>query len=62
MHATLKTLYFLALLAQVIIRIPHEQRRRKSRMAVERVNTLERALVSAGFVAELPDTVQTRTV
>ena len=40
---------FLALLAQVIIRIPHEQRRRKSHVAVERVNTLERALVSAGL-------------
>ena len=50
MNATLKTLYFLALLAQVVIRIPHEQRRRKTRMAVERVNTLERALVSLLFV------------
>jgi protein-S-isoprenylcysteine O-methyltransferase Ste14 len=49
-NATLKSLYFLALLAQVIIRIPHEQRRRKTRMAVERVNTLERALVSLLFV------------
>jgi protein-S-isoprenylcysteine O-methyltransferase Ste14 len=49
-NATLKTLYFLALLAQVVIRIPHEQRRRKTRMAVERVNTLERALVSLLFV------------
>ena len=50
MNATLKTLYFLALLAQVVIRIPHEQRRRKTRMAVERVNTLERTLVSLLFV------------
>jgi protein-S-isoprenylcysteine O-methyltransferase Ste14 len=49
-NATLKILYFLALLAQVVIRIPHEQRRRKTRMAVERVNTLERALVSLLFV------------
>jgi protein-S-isoprenylcysteine O-methyltransferase Ste14 len=49
-NATLKTLYFLALLAQVVIRIPHEQRRRKTRMAVERVNTLERTLVSLLFV------------
>ena len=47
MNATLKTLYFLALL---VIRIPHEQRRRKTRMAVERVNTLERTLVSLLFV------------
>ena len=50
MNATLKTLYFLALLAQVVIRIPHEHRRRKTRMAVERVNTLERTLVSLLFV------------
>lgn len=50
MNATLKTLYFLALLAQVVIRIPHEQRRRKTRMAVERVNTLEQTLVSLLFV------------
>jgi protein-S-isoprenylcysteine O-methyltransferase Ste14 len=49
-NATLKILYFLALLAQVVIRIPHEQRRRKTRMAVERVYTLERALVSLLFV------------
>jgi protein-S-isoprenylcysteine O-methyltransferase Ste14 len=49
-NATLKTLYFLALLAQVVIRIPHEQRRRKTLMAVERVNTLERTLVSLLFV------------
>jgi protein-S-isoprenylcysteine O-methyltransferase Ste14 len=49
-NATLKTLYFLALLAQVVIRILHEQRRRKTHMAVERVNTLERALVSLLFV------------
>ena len=45
MNATLKTLYFLGVLAEVLIRIPHERRRRRSRMAVERVDALERALV-----------------
>ena len=45
MNATLKTLYFLGVLAEVLIRIPHERRRRRTRMAVERVDALERALV-----------------
>src|SRR5688572_24263574 len=50
MNATLKTIYFLALLAQVVIRIPHERRRRKTQMAVEQAGILERALVSLLFV------------
>jgi protein-S-isoprenylcysteine O-methyltransferase Ste14 len=50
MNAVLKTLYFLALLAQVVIRIPHERRRRRTRMAVEQVGALEQALVSLLFV------------
>jgi protein-S-isoprenylcysteine O-methyltransferase Ste14 len=50
MSATLKTLYFIALLAQTGIRIPHERRRRRTRMAVEHVGALERALVSLLFV------------
>ena len=50
MNAVLKTLYFLALLAQVVIRIPHERRRRRTRMAVEQVGTLEQVLVSLLFV------------
>jgi protein-S-isoprenylcysteine O-methyltransferase Ste14 len=49
-NATLKTLYFLGVLAQVIIRIPHEQQRRRTRMAVERVDASERALVGLLFV------------
>jgi protein-S-isoprenylcysteine O-methyltransferase Ste14 len=39
-NATLKTLYFLGVLAEVLIRIPHERRRRRTRMAVERVDAL----------------------
>jgi protein-S-isoprenylcysteine O-methyltransferase Ste14 len=53
MKAVLTTLYFLGLLAQVVIRVPHERRRRKTRMAAERVDTLERALVGLLFVGLL---------
>ena len=45
MNATLKTVYFLGMLAEVLIRIPHERRRRRTRIAVERVDGLERGLV-----------------
>jgi protein-S-isoprenylcysteine O-methyltransferase Ste14 len=48
--AVLKTLYFLGVLAEVVIRTPHEQRRRKTQMAVERVGVLERVLVGLLFV------------
>ena len=48
--AVLKTLYFLGVLAEMVIRIPHERRRRKTRMAVERVGALERVLVGLLFV------------
>ena len=50
MNATLKRLYFLGVLAEVVIRIPHERRRRRTRMALERVGALERALVGLLFV------------
>jgi protein-S-isoprenylcysteine O-methyltransferase Ste14 len=49
-NAILKTLYFLGVLAEVIIRIPHERRRRRTRWAVGRVDALERALVGLLFV------------
>jgi len=49
-NATLKRLYFLGVLAEVVIRIPHERRRRRTRMALERVGALERALVGLLFV------------
>src|SRR5829696_2460676 len=48
--ATLKTVYFLGLLAEMLIRLPHERRRRQNRMVVDRVSALERVLV--GLVAE----------
>ena len=50
MNATLKTLYFLGVLAEVVIRIPYERQRRRTQMAVERVGALERALVGLLFV------------
>jgi protein-S-isoprenylcysteine O-methyltransferase Ste14 len=49
-NATLKALYFFGVLAEVLIRIPHERRRRRTRMAVERVGALERVLVGLLFV------------
>ena len=53
MNATLKTVYFLGMLAEVLIRIPHERRRRRTRIAVERVDGLERGLVSLMSVGML---------
>ena len=53
MNAILKALYFLGVLAEVVIRIPHERRRRRTLMAIERVDALERALIgllSVGMV------------
>jgi protein-S-isoprenylcysteine O-methyltransferase Ste14 len=47
--STLKTLYFLGLLAEMLIRLPHERQRRQTRMVVDRVSGLERLLV--GLVA-----------
>jgi protein-S-isoprenylcysteine O-methyltransferase Ste14 len=50
-NSILKTLYLLGVLAQLIIRIPHEWRRRRTiRWAVERVDAMERALVGLLFV------------
>ena len=36
--------YFLGMLAEVVIRVPHEQRRRRTRMMVESVDWSERPL------------------
>ena len=52
MSAILKTVYFLGLLAEMLIRLPHESRRRQTWMVVDRVSALERllvALVSVGL-------------
>jgi protein-S-isoprenylcysteine O-methyltransferase Ste14 len=46
----LKALYFLGLLAQVAIRLPHERRRGRTRVEDDRVGGLERSLVGLIFV------------
>ncbi len=46
---SLKTVYFLGLLAELLIRLPHERQRRQNRIVVDRVTWLERLLV--GLVA-----------
>jgi hypothetical protein len=40
MNATFKTVYFLGLLALMLIRLPYEWRRRQTRMVVDRVTGL----------------------
>jgi protein-S-isoprenylcysteine O-methyltransferase Ste14 len=42
--------YFLGMLAEVVIRVPHEQRRRQTRMKLERVDWSERPLLVLMFV------------
>jgi len=42
--------YFLGMLAEVVIRVPHEQRRRQTRMMVENVDCSERPLLGLMFV------------
>jgi protein-S-isoprenylcysteine O-methyltransferase Ste14 len=50
MKGSLKALYFLGVLAQIAIRLPHERRRNRTRIAVDRVGELERSLVGLLFV------------
>jgi protein-S-isoprenylcysteine O-methyltransferase Ste14 len=45
MNGILKALYFLGVLAEIVIRFPHELQRRRTRIAVDRVTGLERSLV-----------------
>lgn len=49
-NAVFKALYFLGLLAEVAIRAPHERRRRRTRMAVDRAGATERSLVGLLFL------------
>ena len=53
MDRALKTAYFLGLLAEVAIRLPHERRRRRERVAVDRVSGLERSLLGLMFLGML---------
>ncbi len=50
MNGALKALYFLGILAEIGIRVPHERQRRQTRMVVDRVTGLERLLVGLLFV------------
>lgn len=49
MNVTFKTVYFLGSLALMAVRLPHEWRRRRTRVVVDRVTGLERFLI--GLVA-----------
>jgi len=42
--------YFLSMLAEVVIRVPHERQRKQTRMVVERVDWSERTLLGLMFV------------
>jgi len=46
MRGIFKTVYFLGLLAEMLIRIPHERQRRQTRVVVDRVTGLERLLLA----------------
>jgi len=53
MDRTFKALYFLGMLAEIAIRLPHERRRRRERGAVDRVSGLERSLLGLMFLGML---------
>lgn len=53
MNGTLKASYFLGILAETVIRVPHEWRRRQTRRVVDRVSGLERFLVGLVAVGSL---------
>ena len=50
MNRTLETLYFLGMLAEMAIRVPHERQRRRTTMVVDRVDWSERSLLGLMFV------------
>ena len=50
MNRTLKALYFLGMLAEMAIRVPHERQRRRITMVVDRVDWSERSLLGLMFV------------
>lgn len=50
MRSAFKTAYFLGLLAEMAIRVPHERQRRQTRMTVDRVDWSERSLLGLMFV------------
>lgn len=48
-----KGIYWLGLLAEIVIRMPHDRQRRKNQIAVEEVTVQEKGLVSLIFVGML---------
>lgn len=50
MRSAFKTAYFLSLLAEMAIRVPHERQRRQTRMTVDRVDWSERSLLGLMIV------------
>jgi protein-S-isoprenylcysteine O-methyltransferase Ste14 len=50
MNRTLKPLYFLGMLAEMVIRVPYERQRRHTTMVVDRVDWSERSLLGLMFV------------
>lgn len=50
MRSAFKTAYFLGLLAEMAIRVPHERQRRQTRMTVDRVDWSERSLLGLMIV------------
>ena len=53
MDRTFKALYFLGMLAEIAIRLPHERRRRGQRVAVGRVSGMEQSLLGLMFLEML---------
>jgi hypothetical protein len=49
-NRTLKTLYFLGMLAEMVIRDPYERQRKHTTMVVDRVDWSERSLLALMFV------------
>jgi hypothetical protein len=50
MKRAFKVVYFLGMLAEIVIRVPHERQRRQTRMVVDRVDWSERSLLGLMFV------------
>jgi protein-S-isoprenylcysteine O-methyltransferase Ste14 len=50
MKRAFKVWYFLGMLAEMAIRVPHERQRRQTRMVVDRVDWSERSLLGLMFV------------
>jgi hypothetical protein len=50
MNRALKTVYFVGMLAEMAIRVPHERQRRRTTMAVDRMDWSERLLLGLMFM------------